>query len=63
MICGWEGVVLLLASLRAVVWQSQTVQSNTVTFLWYRLPLRRHFLFPQKKVTKRNLAQRSHEHH
>ncbi len=26
MICGWEGVVLLLASLRTVAWQSPTLQ-------------------------------------
>jgi len=48
MVFGREGVVLLIASLRAVVWQSQTVQSNTVTFLWYRCA-KRHFSFSAKE--------------
>ena len=51
MVFGREGVVLLIASLRAVVWQSQTVQSNTVTFLWYRCA-KRHFSFSVKGVPK-----------
>jgi len=28
------------------------------TYLWYSWPLRRHFLFPQKKVTKENSRRR-----